>query len=502
MKVLPDLDQWAADQARDARLQDIISGNTESSLELGARQTANGSVYFDVAHDRTRLFVPQCHRRAVFNSLHHQAHGGGAATCRIIKARFVWPGMDREILRWVKTCEPCQRAKIHRHTTTPLTPLAPSDLDLVGPLPASNNVKYLLTCIDRFTRWPEAWPIDSMCAHTVASTLVTNWIARFGVPDIITTDQGRQFESGLMQALNTTFGIQHVRTSPYHPQANGLVERLHRTLKAALTAHESPHWSQHLPIVLLALRNTVKPDVAATPAELVYGMTLRLPGELFHAATQEANAPDFVVALRNSMTLLRPTPGTNHDSSRRVFVPTKLDTVSHVFVRVDAHHTPLQPRYEGPYAVLERRDKDFKLQLSSRTAWISVDRLKPTFVLRDDPLIDHSYAIQSIELHSASKISDEEDVLLLAAVMDDEEQKRHKRRKWVHEINSQRENLGEFNHLMPQLRNDAKRFFIYFRMTSNCFDEILNFINEDIRKETTHFRVPIPPPERLAIALR
>jgi len=242
-----------------------------------------------------------------------------------------------------------------------------------------------------------------MCAHTVASTLVTNWIARFGVPDIITTDQGRQFESGLMQALNTTFGIQHVRTSPYHPQANGLVERLHRTLKAALTAHESPHWSQHLPIVLLALRNTVKPDVAATPAELVYGTTLRLPGELFHAATQEANAPD-LVALKNSMALLRPTPGTNHDSSRRVFVPAKLDTVSHVFVRVDAHHSPLQPRYEGPYAVLERRDKDFKLQLGSRTSWISVDRLKPAFILRDDPLIDHSYAMQSIELHSTSKI--------------------------------------------------------------------------------------------------
>lgn len=55
---------------------------------------------------------------------------------------------------------------------------------------------------------------------------------------------------------------------------------------------------------------------------------------------------------------------------------------------------------------------------------------------------------------------------------------------------------------MPQLRNDAKRFFIYFRMTSNCFDDILNFINEDIRKETTHFRVPIPTPERLDIALR
>ncbi|KAL4101319.1 hypothetical protein QTP88_021339 [Uroleucon formosanum] len=209
--------------------------------------------------------------------------------------------------------------------------------------------------------------------------------------------QGRQFESELMRALNTVFGIQHVRTSPYHPQANGLVERFHRTLKAALSAHESPHWSQHLPIVLLALRNTIKPDIGSTPAELVYGTSLRLPGELFHSATPEVGTPDFVATLKASMAKLRPTPGSNHEPTRRVFIPTQLDAVSHVFIRIDAHRTPLQPRYEGPYAVLQRREKDYKLQLDHRTAWISVDRLKPAFVLRDDPITDHSYAMQSID---------------------------------------------------------------------------------------------------------
>ncbi|XP_025408967.1 uncharacterized protein K02A2.6-like [Sipha flava] len=147
-----------------------------------------------------------------------------------------------------------------------------------------------------------------------------------------------------MRALNSTFGIQHVRTSPYYPQANGLVERFHRTLKSALAAQESSNWTQHLPIVLLALRNTIKADVGVTPAELVYGTSLRLPGELFHAAPQEVSPPDLVTTLKSSMAKLRPAPGTNHDPSRRIFVPTQLDTVSRVFVRVDAQHAPLHPR--------------------------------------------------------------------------------------------------------------------------------------------------------------
>lgn len=119
---LPNLDQWAVDQANNAELQDIVSGNTESSLELEARQTTNGPVYFDRAHDRSRLFVPRCHRRAVFNTLHRQAHGDGAATCQVIKARFVWLRMDRVIRRWVKSYKHCQRAKVHRHRSHRLHP--------------------------------------------------------------------------------------------------------------------------------------------------------------------------------------------------------------------------------------------------------------------------------------------------------------------------------------------------------------------------------------------
>jgi len=100
------------------------------------------------------------------------------------------------------------------------------------------------------------------------------------------------------------------------------------------------------------------------------------------------------------MAQLRPVPGINNDSAKRIFIPTKLELVSNIFVRIDSHRTPLQSHFEGPFAVLDRRDKVFKVQFNNRVAWISADRLKPIFVLRDDPVVDHSYAVQAIDHHT------------------------------------------------------------------------------------------------------
>lgn len=93
---------------------------------------------------------------------------------------------------------------------------------------------------------------------------------------------------------------------------NGMTERFHRTLNDALTAHKSPNWTTRLPLVLLALRSTIKSDMNVFPAELVYGTTLRFPGKLFHAVPSTTRWPNFIVTLHESMAQLRPTPGTNY----------------------------------------------------------------------------------------------------------------------------------------------------------------------------------------------
>lgn len=166
------------------------------------------------------------------------------------------------------------------------------NIDLVGPLPKSDGYRYMLTCMNRFSRWPTATPLADIEAKTVARALINSWIPNFGVPHEI-TDQGRQFESQLFNELAKLCGAKHIRTTAYHPQANGLIERFHRTMKSALKCHDSS-WTDALPLVLLGLRAALKPDLDASPAEMLYGQTISLPGDFIEKADDLAIQHDFI----------------------------------------------------------------------------------------------------------------------------------------------------------------------------------------------------------------
>ncbi|GFT87594.1 retrovirus-related Pol polyprotein from transposon 17.6 [Trichonephila clavipes] len=129
-----------------------------------------------------------------------------------------------------------------------------------------------------------AQPLKHIAAETVAEAFFSSWVSRFGTPAILTTDRGRQFESSLFKALSKLLGVQKCRTIGYHPQANGMIEELHRPLKSAIKCHATERWTEVLPIILLGLRASLKEDILCTPAELVFRTTIRLPGEMFDSS--------------------------------------------------------------------------------------------------------------------------------------------------------------------------------------------------------------------------
>ena len=132
------------------------------------------------------------------------------------------------IANWCRYCTDCQAAKVSRHNKPVFGKFEEATerfdhvhVDLVGPLPYSDGFKYLLTCVDRFTRWPEAIPIKDITAETVGDAFFGGWVARFGTPATITMDRGAQLKSRLWDTLCNQFGITRHRATSYHPQSNG-----------------------------------------------------------------------------------------------------------------------------------------------------------------------------------------------------------------------------------------------------------------------------------------
>lgn len=202
---------------------------------------SNKKIYGVVDGRSFRPYIPHQYRKNIFESIHNLSHPGIRASRKLITSRFIWPNMNKDIGNWSRGCLQCQRAKIFKHNRAEFGTFQPTEsrfehvhLDIVGPLPPSEGYQYLLTCIDRFSRWPEAIPITNQTAETIAFAFINGWISRFGTPRKITTDQGRQFESELFQQLNQKLGIDRFRTTAYHPQSNGIIERFHRTLKNSL----------------------------------------------------------------------------------------------------------------------------------------------------------------------------------------------------------------------------------------------------------------------------
>nr|VZI41355.1 unnamed protein product [Spirometra erinaceieuropaei] len=248
--------------------------------------------------------------------------------------------MHKDLKAWTRACIACQRSKIQRHNKVP-TGTFPGPgawfshvhLDIVSPLALSNGCSYLLTYVDRSTRWPERIPLPDIAAPMVVKTFLSRWVAIFGAPSTITTDRGVQFQSNLFQSFLSFLGCTRIRTTAYHPAANEMVERFHRQLKASLRAVADPeNRTYHLPLVLLGIRSALKPGLDCSAADLVFGATVRLPGEMISSTPRGAveDPTNLLHRLRQFMRTLAPV--LFRSSASPSYLEMDLATCSHVYL--------------------------------------------------------------------------------------------------------------------------------------------------------------------------
>jgi hypothetical protein len=163
-----------------------------------------------------------------------------------------------------------------------------------------------------------------------------------------------------------------------------MVERLHRQLKAAIMCHREPSWTKILNAVLLGIRSAWKEDLQGCIAEMVYGQSLRHPGEFLvspqHAQHMSPSA--FIQSLRQQLADLRPTDGTRH-GQKSIFVHKSLRDCKQVFLRHDAVRLGLQPPYDGPYPVVQRSERTMIIRVKGRDMTVSIERVKPAHVLEE-----------------------------------------------------------------------------------------------------------------------
>eukprot|EP00731_Ephydatia_muelleri_P007838 Em0004g176a len=265
-----------------------------------------------------QLVLPAKLVNGVLEGLHNTlvgGHMGERKTLEKVRARFYWPGQRKEIEQWCRNCNVCLSRKSPSHKarapmeiSQTLRPMQRVAMDILGPLPETlRGNKYILVVGEYFTKWKEAFPLKDTEALTIAKVFVNEFVCRFGVPDSLHTDQGRNFEAKVLKEVCQLLGVKKTRTTPYHPQSDGLVERFNRTLLDMLSMavkDDERDWDLLLPTLLFAYRTSRHVTTGVTPFELMYGRDARLPEDVLFSIPATAEDPiQYADVLKNRLQL-------------------------------------------------------------------------------------------------------------------------------------------------------------------------------------------------------
>ena len=364
------------------------SAATKSYFNEWTRLTIHGDALYRVwesangLNNFKQLLVPRKLQQEFCHKIHDTsvtAHMGRRKTLHSLLHFCYWYKMVYDVRYWIQTCDICQRRKpLQPKAKAPLqiqTSGEPNEriaMDIIGPLiqtPSGN--RYVLCITDYFSKYTQAIALPNQTAETVADRVTKHWLHVYGEPNEIHTDQGTNFESSLMKELCEVYQIEKTRTSPYHPQSDGQVERFNKTIMNLVFAlnQETEKWDEILQLAVTAYNSTIHESTGFTPNLLWFGRELRFTiGRIVPDPTDNETQTycDYIKKLKSKIQKAFDVTRSNLKRSA-MYYKKYYDKNAYVYdykpgmkvllfdhTQVEKGTKKLGPKYVGPYFILDR----------------------------------------------------------------------------------------------------------------------------------------------------
>ena len=400
------------DEVKQAQRQDKFCKSLEVGRAKGRSEyflDDDGLIYRRRRNNEHQLVVPASLVDKVIGLNHDPVtvgHPGRNRTLDILCLRFYWPGMRRKVEAYVQRCHTCQQTK-PRHefkapmgeVTKPKTPFEVTAMDVCGPFPKTpDGNRYLLTFMDHLTHYPEAIPIKHMTAEECARAYATHIIARHGSGSKLISDQGRNFTSVFFRETCKILGIRQIFTTAYHPQANGKLERFHKTLAEGLSHYVNAcgnNWDTLVPLYLMAFRNTPHGTSGYSPYYMLHGCEMILPSlqdlkaKLSPEVRDSEHAPrleNLKANLRSAYKFAREHARKSHDTNKQYYDRRARDrnfsVGDHVYLYTPAIKVGLSAKFRkpwtGPWRITARKSRLNHTLINARgkKVTVHVNRMK------------------------------------------------------------------------------------------------------------------------------
>lgn len=382
----PDLSLWLNYVASNTRpRKDQLSPSSYNTVLL--QNFDKLVVRHGVLHRKTdetfQVVVPQVIVPEILHLLHNNfGHQGRDRTISLVRDRFFWPGMCRDIENWISKCERCMRRKTPTNVRAPLINITTSQplelvcLDFLSLERSKGGYEYVLIITDHFTKYAMAIPTKNMTAKTTADAFFKNFVLHYGIPQTIHSDQGANFQSHIIQELCKILNIRKSKTTPYHPMGNGQCERFNRTLMdmlGTLEIEQKKDWKTYIGPLVHAYNCTRHSTTGISPFALMFGREPKLPVDFAFGIreTRENNISttkymenlrktlraSFDLAMRNSKNS-QSKQKEKYDSKIRAATVNVGDRVLVKIVAFDGRHKIANKWEEDVYIVIEKPNFD------------------------------------------------------------------------------------------------------------------------------------------------